>query len=66
MVQLLDRSDDDWSAVRRNIRKARHIWGFLGEILRWEGVDLILLEEFYCAIVKSVLLFGAETWFLIS
>ena len=30
----LDQTDDDWTAVRRNILRARLVWGRLGTMLR--------------------------------
>ena len=29
--RLLDRSDDDWPAVLRNIRKSRQVWERMGK-----------------------------------
>ena len=49
---------------RRNIARARQVWGSLGKFLRREGSDLIFSSKFYRAVVQVVLLFGAETWFL--
>ena len=43
----MDQSDDNWPHVRRNIRKARQIWGWLRELLRQEVADLILSATFY-------------------
>ena len=34
---LLDRSDDDWPAFLKNTRKARQVWGRLGELPQREG-----------------------------
>ena len=39
MGRLMDRLDNNWPAVHRNIRKARQVWGILGNFLRREGVD---------------------------
>ena len=50
----------------RNIRRKRQVWGRLGKFLRQEGVDPILSEKFYRAVVQAVLLFGAETWVMLS
>ena len=50
----------------RNIRRKRQVWGRLGKFLRQEGVDPILSEKFYRAVVQAVLLFGAETWVLLA
>ena len=35
--QMLDRSDDDWMAVLRNVGKARRVWIRMGKMLRREG-----------------------------
>ena len=35
--KLLDQTYDDWPAVRRNIMRARSVWGILGTLLRREG-----------------------------
>ena len=62
--RVLHRSDEDWPAFRRNIWRARQVWGRLGKLLRREVADPIVSENFYQAVVQVVLLFGAETWFL--
>ena len=49
---------------RRNIARARQVWGSLGKFLRREGSDLIFSSKNFRAVVQVVLLFGAETWFL--
>ena len=59
---LIDRSDDDWTAVLRNIRKSRQVRGRIGKLLWREGSDTAVLENFYQAVVQAVLLFGEETW----
>ena len=58
----LEQSDDDFSEVRRNIRKARHFWGRLRVILRRYEAEPITSAVFYKAVVQAVLLFSAETW----
>ena len=35
----LDRLDDNWRAVQRNIRNAHQLWGHLGKLLWREGED---------------------------
>ena len=35
----LDRSDDDWPEVLRDIRKAWQVWGWLGKLMQREGAD---------------------------
>ena len=64
--RLIDRSDDDWPAVLRNIRKARQVWGRLGNLLWREGAEPEVSGKFYRAVVQAVLLFGAETWVLME
>ena len=54
------------AAVKRNIWKARHIWGQLEKLQRWEGEDPIILETFYRKVVQAVIIFGAKTWVLTS
>ena len=34
LVRPLDKTDDDWTAVRSNIMRARLVWGRLGTLLR--------------------------------
>ena len=64
--RILHRSEANWTAVLKNIQKARQVWGSLGKLLRWEDVDLIVLEKFYRTVVEEVLLFGAETWVMMT
>ena len=44
--RLLDRSDDDWPAVLRNISKERQVWGRLRKLLRREGTKPSVLAKF--------------------
>ena len=62
--RILDRSNDDCTAVLRNIRKARKVWGGLGNLLRREGADPVVSSKFYPALVQALLFFGSETWVL--
>ena len=62
--RLMDRSDENWTPVLHNIRKARKVWGRPGKILWREGAKPTVSECFYRAIVQAVLLFGSETWVL--
>ena len=64
LQRLLERSDGDWTASLRNIRKARQMWGRIGKLLRMEGVEPTVSEKFYHVVVQTLLLFGAETWVL--
>ena len=52
----------DWSSVISNIQELRKSWSRILSILGREGADTQKLGNFYLAIVKAVLLFGAETW----
>ena len=64
--RILERSDNDCTAVLRNISRARQVWGRLGKLLQREGSEPSVLEKFYCAVVQAVLLFGADTWVLLA
>ena len=35
----LYQTDDDWTAVRQNILRARSVWGRMGTMLQREGAD---------------------------
>ena len=45
--RILDWSDDDWSAVLRNIGKACRFWKQLGKLLRREGMEPRVSVMFY-------------------
>ena len=62
----LDWSDDDWSAVRRNIRKAHQVWIRLGKILLREGAYQLASAMFYKEVVQEVLLFVSEIWVVLT
>ena len=62
--RLMTNTDDNWSAVAGNLRKARVTWGRLVRILGRVGVDPKVSRHFYIAVTQQVLLFGAETWVL--
>ena len=62
----LDQTDDDWTAMRRNIMRARSVWGRLGTLLRYEGTEPRVAEMFYRAVVKAIILYELETWVLQS
>ena len=63
----LDQTDDDWTAVRRNIMRARSVWGRLGTLLRREEGEPRVSAIIYRSVVQAVLLYGLETWvFLVS
>ena len=58
MWRPLDHLDDNWPAVRRNIRKARQVWNRLGKILLMEVADQLLSVMFYWEVVQAVLILG--------
>ena len=62
--QVMTTGDDNWPAVAGNLVKARRSWGRLSWILRREGVDKRVSENFFKEAVQAVLLFGAEKWVL--
>ena len=62
----LDRSDDNWTEVLRNIQKVRQVLGHLGKFLWMEGADTFISEKFYRTVVQAVFIFGEETWVLLA
>ena len=46
--------------------RARLVWGRLGTLLQQEGAYTKVLESFYRAVVKAILLYGSETWVLLA
>lgn len=62
--RVVERNDDDWPAVNRNLQKARVAWGRLCRILSKEGANPKAMASVYKAVVQAVLLFGSETWVL--
>ena len=57
--RVLHRSEEDWTLVRWNIRRARQVWGYLGKLLRREGAYPMFLRKFYQSVVQAVILFGS-------
>ena len=64
--RMLDRSDDNWPAVRRNFGKAPQVWIRIRKLLRRERENPRVSEMFYRILVQAVLPFGAETWVLLA
>ena len=60
----LERSYDNWTVVPRNIRKARQVWGRIGNMIQREGAEPDISAKLYCAVIHEVLLFGEENWVL--
>ena len=58
---ILTAGDDDWPEVAGNLEKSRKSWGQLQRILSREGISKRVLGKCFKAVVKQVLLFGAET-----
>ena len=49
--QMLDRSDEDWTEVLLNIRKAWQMLGRTGKMLQREGAELDVSEKFYRVVI---------------
>ena len=62
--RILTATDDDRTAVARNIQKAWRSWGRLARVLGREGADPKVSRMFYIAMKQQVLIFRAETWVL--
>ena len=55
--RMLDWSDENWPAVPCSIRKAHHVWGRLGKVLRRKSPDPAFSAEFYGVLVQAVIFF---------
>ena len=53
------KTDDDWPGVRRNIMRARSVWGRLKTLLQQEGADPMVVKIFYREVVQSILLYSS-------
>ena len=62
--RILTATDNDWTEVAGNIKKARRSWGRLARVLGREGADPKVSRNFYTTMTQQILLFGAETWVL--
>ena len=62
--RVITAGENDWTEVAGILSKAQKSWGSLSRILCREGVDARVSGNFFKAVVKAVLLFGAETWVL--
>jgi len=54
--------DDDNSALKRNLQRARKRWGMIRRVLVREGANPRISGLFYKASCMTVLLYGTETW----
>ena len=52
------------TCVNCNLKKARARWAHFSKVLQQEGATASIIGMFYKAAVKSVLLYGCETWAL--
>ena len=62
--KILAIDDNDLPAMRRNLKKARGIWGRLACVLIKESVPGPVAGLFYPAVVVFQRLYGSETWVL--
>jgi hypothetical protein len=62
--RLLAMNDNDMSAVRANLKKARKCWTMFSRLLTGENMSPRVCEMFYRAVIQLVLLFGSESWVL--
>jgi hypothetical protein len=60
--QILERNDNYWPAISRNLKRARIAWGRIGKIQTKERADVKSMASIYKAIIQAVLLYGAESW----
>ena len=62
----LDQTDYDWPAVCQNVKRSWRVYGRLGNMLRRKGADSKAAVIFYLAVVEAVLLFGSESWVMLT
>ena len=62
----MDQMDCDWLEVCQNFKRERKVWGRLGKMIKIEEADIKVSEMLYRAVVQLVLLFGLESWVLLS
>ena len=56
--------DTDVPAARRQLSRARAVWGRLRKVIAQEDVPAPVAGMFYQAVVAAVLLYGSESWVL--
>ena len=54
----------DVSGARRQLARARAVWGRLSKVIAKESVTAPVTGMFYQAVVAAVLLYGCESWVL--
>ena len=57
-------ADSGWTAVVRNLQKARREWDRLTRVMGRDGVDAWTSGQIYLAVVHSVMLYWSEIWFM--
>ena len=61
MRRVVAAEGNDWTAVVRNLKRARWKWARLTQVLIRNGADDRTLGNIYLELVQSVLLYGSET-----
>jgi hypothetical protein len=64
--RILEETDDDEHAANRQLTRARARWGRIAKILMIDGASLRVMGYFYKAIIQTVLLYGSESWTLVT
>ena len=62
--RVLEAEDNNWLEVVRNLRRVRHKWERLTQILSRKGADAHDLGRIYITVVQLIMLYGFETWVL--
>ena len=62
--RVISAADDDWTAVAKNLARARKVLSRMSRILTREGAAPRVSGLFFKAVVQAVLLSGSETWVL--
>merc|ERR1711906_15227 len=62
--RLIAYDDTDVPAARRQLARARAVWGRLRKIIQKENITAPVAGMFYQAVVAAVLLYGSESWVL--
>ena len=60
--RIISEDGDDTKSIKDNIKRARHRWNRLAQILKREGANPICMSRFYRTIIQAVLLYGADSW----
>ena len=64
--RIVSYDDNATPAIHRNTKKARRQWGQFRKVLERESVPPRVAGMFYQAAVASVLLYGSESWVVLS